>query len=240
MEEEAADDDGFFDRWPWFIPLLIGLVSITAGLFTWRAGQLGSSAAYEDRQSVGQTIKLEQEHTEAGVGALSDAQQYVDYVAFYAEAAALDDLADEVSSKGRPDLAASYSDQADSLRSAASSRAAAAGVFGRQTLLAAAASGSTDPLPFDFTAQVRRLQTEASIGITSPGRLNPGYWAARADDTRHRVRELRLSALLLLFGVVALTAAEVGVHRGTRWVGLAFGSIVYVVVTVVTLTTVFF
>lgn len=38
------------------LALLLGLVTIAARLFSWRAGQIGSTAAFDDRQSIGQTI----------------------------------------------------------------------------------------------------------------------------------------------------------------------------------------
>ena len=71
----------------WLVPLLIGVVTVTAGLFTWRAGQLGSSAAFEDRQSVGQTIQQQEQNVEVSLTAVNDAVAYVRYVADYAEAA---------------------------------------------------------------------------------------------------------------------------------------------------------
>jgi hypothetical protein len=58
------------------LALLLGLVTIGAGLFSWRAGQLGSTAAFDDRQSIGQTIKQEQQKLEVALIGAVDAVSY--------------------------------------------------------------------------------------------------------------------------------------------------------------------
>jgi len=236
---ESAEESEPQWRPVWLVPLLIGLVTVTAGLFTWRAGQLGSSAAYEDRTSVGQTIRQEEQTIEATLGAVDDTVVYVGYVADFAEAESLDDLADELRTKGREGFAREFEEDADELRRAATESAAAAGVFGRQTLLAQTVSGSDDPLPFDFDDQKARIEAEVSIGVRGPGVLEPDRWAQQADDTRARVRALRFAALLLIGAVAALTIAQLGRRRPARWAGLVAGCSVFVVVTAVTLVTVY-
>jgi hypothetical protein len=223
----------------WLVALLIGLVTVTAGFFTWRAGQLGSSAAFEDRTSVGQTIKSEEQDIEATLGAVDDTVAYVTYVTDFAEAASLDDLAAELEAEGRSSLAATYRADATEIRQAASAAAVAAGVFGRQTVLAAEVADSTDPLPFDFDTQRARLKAELATGLRSPGPLDPDRWAAQADDTRRRVRGLRLAALVLIVGVAGLTVAELGRRRWSRIGGFALGVGTFVVTTFVTFATVY-
>ncbi|MEZ5239088.1 MAG: hypothetical protein R2716_09135 [Microthrixaceae bacterium] len=107
----------------WLVPGLIGLVTITAGLVTWRAGQLGSSAAYQDRQSVGQTISEQTQATEAGLATLGQASGYVAFAADLAEADALEDLATEADGEGRPEIAGELRARADEVRRSASTLA---------------------------------------------------------------------------------------------------------------------
>jgi hypothetical protein len=223
----------------WLVPLLIGLVTITAGVVTWRAGQLASSAAFEDRQSVGQTIKQQQQLTEAGLSTVNAGVAYVEYVAAFAEATALDDLADESESQGDTELASDLRTQADETRLTASAKARAVGVFGTESLLTQVVTDSKEPLPFDIQEQLTSRRAELSTGITSPGVLDPDAWAAKADDTRTQVRALRLAAVLLLFGAVAYTVAELTPSARTRRVGFLAGSAIYAIVTVTTFVSVF-
>lgn len=218
---------------------MIGIVTITAGVLTWRAGQLGSSAAFEDRQSVGQTITQQQIAVEARLGAVDDAVVYVGYVADFAEAAALDDLAAELSEQGVDTFAANFARDADQLRENASRRAKAAGVFGEETLLEQRVISPDVPLEFDIDRQVAQLEAQLTTGVTSPGVLDPDRWAAQADDTRNRVRGLRVATFALLVAVVALTVAQLADRRPTRWIGAATGTSIFLVVVVVTAATVY-
>ena len=240
-DEPKAEREGTSPQWRpvWLVPLLLGIVTVPAGFFTWRAGQLGSAAAFEDRTSVSQTIRQEEQSIEATLGAVDDAAAYVDYVADFAEAGGIDDLADEVEAAGDAAGADDLRGRAEGLREAATQDAAAAGVFGRQTLLAQTVERDEDPLPFDFDEQKARILAEVSTGVRSPGLLDPQGWADRADDTRSRVRGLRFATLLLISAVAALTVAQLGSYRPLRIAGLVSGCAVYVVVTVVTMATVY-
>ena len=223
----------------WFLPLLIGLVTITAGLFTWRAGQLASTSAFEDRQSVGQTITQQRQAVEARLGAINDAVAYVSYLADYAEADSLDVLADELEAQGATTLAATFREQATTSRVTSSRVAAAGGVFGQQTVLAQLAASPTEPLPFDLDQQVATLEAEATTGVGSPGVPDPDRWAAQADATRDKVRGLRMATLLLLVSVVGLTIAQLTDRTLTRRIGAALGLSLYVVVVTATFVRVY-
>lgn len=224
---------------PWLVPLLIGIVTVTAGVFTWRAGQLGSSAAFEDRQSVGQTIKQQEQQVEVSLGAVNDAVAYVRYVADFAEAAALDDVATELQDQQIDTLASKFSSDADTLRLSASELATASGVFGQQSLISEEVTASDEPLPFDIDEQIALLEAQATTGIDSAGELDPQGWARQADDTRSRVRALRLATLLLLVAVVGYTVAQLAERRPARWAGFFVGSAMFLVVGFATVLTVY-
>lgn len=223
----------------WFIPLLIGLVTITAGVFTWRAGQLGSTAAFEDRQSVGQTILQQRQAVEARIAAINDAVTYVGYIADFAEADALDATAAAAATQGATDLASGFADDADQLRLSSSRIAVASGVFSQQQLLTQLAASPDEPLPFDLDQQVRILEAEATTGVGSPGVPDPNRWAAQADATRSRVRNLRWATLLLLVAVLTLTIAQLTDRTITRRIGAASGLSLYVIVVLTTALSVF-
>ena len=54
---------------------MIGISTVTAGLFTWRGGQIGSTAAYNDRQSVGEQIDGETAEGDVKIEAARPARQ---------------------------------------------------------------------------------------------------------------------------------------------------------------------
>lgn len=234
-DEVAPDDDDTPAQAPteearklpkWLVPGLIGLVTITAGLLTWRAGQLGSSAAYEDRQSVGQTITQETQRTEAGLATAQQATGYVTYRAGIANAEALEDLAAEAAEQGQSDVAAELVDQAEVTRQSAEALAEAAGTFGTQTLLNQQVAGDSAE-PFDMVERFDANVAAAATGIASAGVLDPQAWADMAEDTRQRVRELRWATLAMLIAVTAYTVAELARRRPTRFVAFGIGGIVY-------------
>lgn len=231
--EDGSSGDGSEARTlpAWLVPALIGLVTITAGLLTWRAGQLGSSAAYEDRQSVGQTITQQKQVTEAGLRTTAQASGYVSYVADLAQAEALADLAAEASEQGHPDVATALEEQARRVVESADQLAEAKGVLSEQEILRSELSdeGRTVAPGFDVQERFEALETEAATGIASPGVLDPDAWASRADGTRAQVLALRHATVFMLMAVAAYTVAELARRRATRLAGFAVGGVIYLV-----------
>src|SRR3954452_4342697 len=74
----------------WAVAFLIGLATVTATGFGWRAAQIGSTAAFDDRQSISQTIEVEQQRVEREIAIADQTREYARYRADYAVAAALD------------------------------------------------------------------------------------------------------------------------------------------------------
>ncbi|MGI9578375.1 MAG: hypothetical protein ACR2OH_09265 [Microthrixaceae bacterium] len=237
-DEPSTDspDKGLGGLPRWLVPLLIGLVTITAGLFSWRAGQLASSAAFEDRQSVGQTIKQETLNVQAGLQTVNDAVGYVSYRADFAEATALDGVAVELAEQGLLESSEAAQREADELRETATRRAESLGVFGQQSVLEQTVIAPEEPISFNIDDQLAGNQANLSTDITSPGVLDPDKWAEMADDTRERVRLLKWDTLLLLLSVLAYTAAELAPNRQVRRAGFAVGSVLYVFVVIAAFT----
>lgn len=103
-EVERADADEIPVRAKWTIAFLIGLATVTAALFTWRAAQIGSTAAYDDRQSISETVRSEQGEVERTIALAAAAREYVRYRADYGVAAALDREAARLAVAGRAGL----------------------------------------------------------------------------------------------------------------------------------------
>ena len=133
-EVERADADEISVRAKWTIAFLIGLATVTAAAFTWRAAQIGSTAAYDDRQSISETVRSEQGEVERTMAIAAAAREYVRYRADYGVAAALDREAAGWRSRGSSRLADVSRAEAAALREGATRRAAEAGVFGRATI----------------------------------------------------------------------------------------------------------
>ena len=213
---------------------------MTAAGFGWRAAQIGSTAAYDDRQSIGETVSVEQATVERAVTVAAQAREYVRYRADYAVAAALDREAARLAVRGAGRLAAVSRGEAAGLREGATRRAAEAGVFGRFTIQGDLLEPTVTPRPFDYRARARALAAEQSTALDSPAGLDPQKWAREAEDIRVRVTRLARWALLVLVAVLLYTVAEVTTRRRATH-ALAFcGVVVYAAGLVGGLTTAFF
>jgi len=219
---------------------LIGIATITAATFSWRAAQIGSTAAFDDRQSISETVKVEQQQIEITLQLAANAQEYARYRADYGVAAGLDREADRLAAAGEPLLARVSRAEADSLRRGATMRAAEAGVFGRFTISDDLLEPTARPRPFDYEARARALAAEQSTALESPGKLDPDRWASEADAIRDRVNGLVRGAFLALVAVLLYTIAEVSSRRRTIIAFATAGALVYLAVVVGTLTSVFF
>jgi hypothetical protein len=213
---------------------------VTAAGFGWRAAQIGSTAAYDDRQSISETVAVQQAKIRTAVAVAAEGQEYERYRADYAVAAALDREASRLAAGGAPQLAAVSRGEASALREGATRRAAAAGVFGRFTIGTAVLVPTATPRPFDYKERARALAVEQSTGLDSPASLDPDHWAADAVDIRVRVNDLTRWAFLSVVAILLYTLAEVTTRRWLAWTSLVCGLAVYLAALVGALSTVFF
>jgi hypothetical protein len=181
---------------------------VTAAGFAWRGAQIGSTAAYDDRQAISETVTVEQASVERAVTVASLTREYVRYRGDYAVAAALDREADRLAAQGADRLAAVSRGEAAGLREGATRRAAQAGVFGPFTIGTDLLQPTPKPRPFDYRARARALAVEESAALDSPANLEPDSWASAAADIRVRVFGLTRWAFLLLVAVLLYTIAD--------------------------------
>lgn len=206
----------------------------------WRAAQIGSTASFDDRQSISDTVAVQQARIQRAVEVAAEAQEYVRYRADYAVAAALNREAARLAAGGAPQLAAVSHGEAAALREGATRRAAAAGVFGQSTIGTALLEPTAKARSFDYRARVRELAVTESTGLDSPGSLDPAHWAAAAVHTRVRVNDLTRWAFFCVCAVLLYTVAEVASRPRVGWVALVFGLVVYLAAVGGALSTVFF
>ena len=220
--------------------VLIGLATVTAASFTWRAAQIGSTAAYDDRQSISETVRAEQGEVERTIAIAAAAREYVRYRADYGVAAALDHQAARLARAGSGQLASVSREEAAALRQGATRRAAEAGVFGRATIGSDLLKPSATPRSFDIKARRRALEAEQSTALDSPGKLDPLGFARQADDIRDRVNGLVRFAFVIAFAVLLYTLAEVSTRRRRTTAFAVAGIAVYTAAVVGCLSTYFF
>lgn len=200
-------------RQQWIVAFLIGTATVLAALFGWRAAQIGSTAAFDDRQSISETIKVEQQQIDVGIGVAGDAREYSRYLADYGVAAELDNQATALARAGDAAAAASARAEADELRRSATERAADAGIFGRFSIQDDLRTPSPVPRPFDVDERAAARAAELSTGLGSPGALDPDAWAAQAEGIRDRIQGLAAWSFILLCAVLLFTAGQVNSER---------------------------
>ncbi len=218
------------------IIFLIGAATITAGVISWRVGQIGSTAAFDDRQSVGQTVAQQEQEIEISLGLSTAVSTYVGYVADFSEAVAIDNTAAQAADQGDDALAESLRNGAENLRLSASARAIDAGLFGRQNLMSDLAADSSEPRPLDLEAQRELIAADVTSGPTSHGELDPDYWAGEADAIRARMRAMRNGVFVIILSVVLLTIAQVTDRFRLRVVTGTAGTVVFVTTAILTVS----
>ncbi len=197
----------------WVIALLVGVATVSAAGFSWRAAATGSTAAYNDRQSISETIAVRQQEIDVGLAVSADTRNYTRYLADYATAAELENQATGLERAGNGAAAAAARREAVQLRRTATERAADAGVFGSSTIADDLSRPSPTPRPFSYEDQLRARTAEERTGLDSPGKLNPDRWAAEAEEIRDRINGLAVWAFVVLFAVLMFSVAEANSKR---------------------------
>jgi hypothetical protein len=225
----------------WVVAFLIGAATVFAAAFGWRAAAIGSTAAFDDRQSISETLAAERQTIDVGLGAADDTRDYTGYLADYAVAAELDNQADALKGEGSGAAASDARREAQLLRRASTERAADAGVFGRFSIAGDLEQPSPAPRPFNLEDRVEARTVEAATEIDSPGQLDPEGWARDAEGIRDRINGLAAWALVVLVGVLLFTLGEANsARRRVFYTAMALGVVFLLVGGIGGLTTEFF
>jgi hypothetical protein len=225
----------------WVVAFLIGTASVCAAAFGWRAAAIGSTAAFDDRQSISETLASERQTIDVGLGAGDDTRDYTDYLAGYAVAAELDNQAEGLEDEGSDAAASDARRNAQLRRRAATELAADAGIFGRYSIAGDLEQPSPMPRSFSLEDRVEARTVEAATEIDSPGQLDPDGWAQDAEGIRDRINGLAVWALIALVAVLLFTIGEANsARRPVFYTAMALGAVVLLVAGVGGLTTDFF
>jgi hypothetical protein len=214
------------DRWlalnrKWTVAFLIGLATVTATGFGWRAAQIGSTAAFDDRQSIGETVRVEQAAVQRTVGLETAARAYARYRTDYARAAALQGV------------------QATAVRRAAIRRAVRAGAFAASAVSGDLLHPPSAPRRFDLAGRERALIAQQATALDAPAALNPDRWAREADAIRVRINGLTHWAFVALLAVPLFTLAQLATRTKMALLLVATGLAVYLTGLVAGVTTQF-
>lgn len=225
----------------WVVVLFIGLASVLAAFFGWRAAAIGSTAAYDDRQSISESIKVEQRDIDIALATAQDAAEYVRYLGDYALAGELDNQAGAVAEAGDSEAAARGRREADALRRNATERAADNGVFGTFSITSDLRQPGPLPRPFNFQEQLEANAIAEATAFDSTGDLNPQVWADDAEAIRDRIEGLSLWSFILLLAVLMMTIAQVNSdRRAVFYTFVALGGVALLVGAVLGFTVDFF
>lgn len=193
----------------WTVAFLLGVATVTATGFGWRAAQIGSTAAFDDRQSIGETVRVEQAAVQRTVALETAVRAYARYRGDYARAATL---------HGR---------QAMALRRAAIRRAVSAGTFAASAVSGDLLHPPSAPRRFDLAGRERALIAQQATALDAPAALDPDRWAREADAIRVRINGLTHWAFVALLAVPLFTLAQLATRSKMVLLLLAAGLVVY-------------
>ena len=181
--------------------VLIGLVSVTGAVITWRSSQLGEKAVDRDRQAIAETVLQEQSNANVETQLRDEAQAFAQFKEQLTNARLLETEADQLDAAGLAADAARARDEAGLEREVANNLASltfstAYVVFDDQT-----------GLPKEFLIDDRR--SDLRQNDAQAAKVNPDQTAAQAIDFRRRSQRLEGWTIALVVAVVLLTFATI-------------------------------
>ena len=214
-------------RAPWLdlksiIAILIGLVSVTGAVVTWRAALLSEYATDNDRQAVAETALRQRAEVNGRLEVGAQERAFARYRSDIIAADRLDEDADALRVQGRVIEARAVENEATARRKEADELAALSGFS--QYL------GEDDGgLP---TFDAERSRQDIIRDDVEAAQVDPAQTSARADDLRAHSQRLVGWIVVFVAAVVLLTLGQVINVKFIR-AGLAgLGVVIYVVATV--------
>jgi hypothetical protein len=216
--------------------MLIAIVSIVGALLTWWAVLLEGRASDEDRRAIFETILFEQNANSAEVGARSEATSVARYQTILAEADVLERLAAKTAERGEGRRAKELIDQAQMLRSVASTFSQA--TFPLEALKGHKVDNESDVAPevseltFDVAERRDALKRQWVAPEGEVWRLNPERTAALANTLYRRSVRLVGWVVVLVSTIVLLTVARLSPEPLRPWLAGA-GMAIFIIATTV-------
>jgi hypothetical protein len=196
------------------IAVLIGLVSVTGAVMTWKSSQLGEKAVDRDRQAIAETVLQEQNNAKVETQLRDEQQAFAQYKENLTNAQLLDMQADQLASSGLPAAAGAARDEAGVQREVANDLASL--TFSIEYVKTDDATG----LPAEFLIDNRRADLRRND--SQAAKVNPDQTVAQAVDFRRRSQRLEGWTIPLVLAVVLLTVATITKKAKARpWIASA-------------------
>jgi hypothetical protein len=196
------------------IAVLIGLVSVTGAVITWKSSQLGEKAVDRDRQAIAETVLQEQSNANVETQLRSEQQAFAQYKEDLTNASLLDTEADQLAAAGLTTEAAQARDEAGVQREVANDLASL--TFS----VAYVKVDDTTGLPTDFLIDNRRADLRQND--SQAAKVNPDQTVTQAIDFRRRSQRLEGWTIPLVLAVVLLTVATIMKNARVRpWIASA-------------------
>jgi len=181
------------------IAVLIGLVSVTGAVITWKSSQLGEKAVDRDRQAISETVLQEQSNANVETQVRDEQQAFAQYKEDLTNAQLLDAQADTFASSGLTVEATHARDEAATLREVADRLASL--TFN----ISYVKVDPTSKLPTEFLIDQRRADLRQNDDQAA--KVNPDQTVAQAVDFRKRSQRLEGWTIPLVIAVLLLTFA---------------------------------
>jgi hypothetical protein len=209
------------------IAVLIGLVSVTGAVVTWRSAQLNEQATDKDRQAIAETVRVEQDAANDEI-TLQDARGRVAaHAAAITEAELLEEQADRFAGGGDPETADDLADEADELRAVAERY-----LQGGTTSLLLVDYVVVDEATGRRSLDERRFRDDLRSVSQAQSQVDPSQTVRDANRLRDDSQHLDGWLVPLVSAIVLLTLAQVSRQRLLRLGLTGAGTAVWIVATV--------
>jgi hypothetical protein len=195
------------------IAVLIGLVSVTGAVITWRSSQLGENATDKDRQAIAETVLQEQKNSDIETKVRDEQQAFAQYKEALTNASLLDAQAGTLDSAGLTTEAALARDQAGEQREIAFN-------LSSLTLITPYVKLDDKGLPDEFL--IDKARSDLQRNDQNVSRIDPAQTVAQAADLRRQSQRLEGWTIPLVLAVVLLTIATITRREQYRpWIASA-------------------
>lgn len=231
--EPAAPAVGTARSWldlKFVIVIMIGVVSVTGAVLTWQAAQLGEYATDKDRQSLAETVQVQQDQAAVASQVDREVEAFARYKEQLATAVQLEAQAQQLRQRGQVDEAIDAEDQAGEERQLAESLLGLTlGNVSSRYL-----TGDADSAQVEFDEELRVADLARERAAQFPA--DPDQTAAEGDDLRNRSQRLVGWTIPLVLAVVLFTVAQLVASRRVRPFAAGLGLLVYLGATVIAFT----